>query len=105
MSTKSIDEAMPKLFEVRSRLYAGRKRKLFHMVVYPNWMHSKVLLVDHDSSEKAIAMMGTHNFMTGGVKFGTEEIALQSTNPRFIRNLSNYYDSIYTTAISQSKSI
>lgn len=100
---QEIDETMPKLFEVKNRLVAGVKKKRLTSIPYPNWMHAKVLLIDREMPDNAIAIMGTHNYSTGGVNFGTEEIALQSTNPRFIRNLSQYYDKIYARAINALK--
>lgn len=46
-------------------------------------LHAKVLI-----SEKA-AMVGSHNYVPAGVKWGTAEIALRSEDKNFIKNLQN----------------
>jgi cardiolipin synthase len=49
-------------------------------------LHAKVLV-----SEKA-AMVGSHNYVTAGVKFGTAEIALYSTAPMIIKGLHQHLE-------------
>lgn len=49
-------------------------------------VHAKVLIVDEQE-----AIVGSHNFSSRGVRMGTEEIALQSTNKQLIARLLDYY--------------
>ncbi|MBI4084764.1 MAG: hypothetical protein HY431_02560 [Candidatus Levybacteria bacterium] len=52
-------------------------------------MHAKILLVD-----RAIALLGSHNFSSKGVIMRTAELALQSSDTHLIANLSDFYNSI-----------
>ncbi len=59
-----------------------------HFTIYyeQNPVHAKILLVD-----RAIALLGSHNFSSKGVIMRTAELALQSTDRNLIGNLSNFY--------------
>lgn len=48
-------------------------------------LHAKILIVD----EREI-IVGSHNFSSRGVRMGTEEIALQSTNKVLVQNILRY---------------
>lgn len=52
-------------------------------------VHAKLLIAD-DSS----ALFGSHNLSSAGVKAGTEEWAIFTTNPRLVSNLGRRYDEI-----------
>jgi cardiolipin synthase A/B len=49
-------------------------------------IHAKILIVD----DKEV-IVGSHNFSSRGVRMGTEEIALQSTNKQLTENLLEFY--------------
>ncbi len=62
-----------------------------HFTIYyeQNPVHAKILLVD-----RAIALLGSHNFSSKGVIMRTAELALQSSDTHLIANLSDFYNSI-----------
>jgi cardiolipin synthase A/B len=49
-------------------------------------VHAKILIADNRE-----AIVGSHNFSSRGVRMGTEEIALQSTDPVLVNNLISFY--------------
>jgi phosphatidylserine/phosphatidylglycerophosphate/cardiolipin synthase-like enzyme len=54
---------------------------------YKNKMiHAKLLMTDEKE-----AIFGSHNFSSRGVRMGTEEIALRSTDPTLVKNLLKFY--------------
>jgi len=55
-------------------------------------LHAKILIVD----EREV-IVGSHNFSSRGVRMGTEEIALQSTNPTLVNNLLKFYEDLRAT--------
>jgi cardiolipin synthase A/B len=55
-------------------------------------IHAKILIVDGKE-----AIFGSHNFSSRGVRMGTEEIALQSTDKTLIQNLSVFYETLRKT--------
>jgi cardiolipin synthase len=66
-------------------------RKKIPYLVNKRKMHSKLIIVDD-----TIALFGSHNFSKKGVRLGTAEIAMETTNPTLITNLNNYYDYLLT---------
>lgn len=61
-------------------------------------LHAKLLLVDIEDPEKAVALFGSHNLATRGVQLGTMEISIMSTNPVLISNLKCFYDRLYSSS-------
>lgn len=51
-------------------------------------VHAKVLIIDN-----ALALFGSHNFLTKGVLMHTAEIALQSSDKTLVANLLQFYKS------------
>lgn len=60
---------------------------------FPESLHAKLLLVDGKT-----AMFGSHNFVDRGVKLGTEEIAMVSSDPTLVANLMEYYNRLVQKA-------
>lgn len=71
----------------RERLRMPQDFFEYQLPVNQTYLHAKVL-----ASEKE-AIIGSHNFVTAGVRLGTAEIALHSTDPNFgkaaVRTISN----------------
>ncbi len=61
-------------------------------------LHAKLLLVDIEDPEKAVALFGSHNLATRGVQLGTLEISIMSRNPILIANLKRFYDSLSSSS-------
>ena len=55
------------------------------------YLHAKYIVYTMPDGEK-IAITGSHNFATGGVMFGTREIALETKDKRIIRQLESFFD-------------
>ena len=55
----------------------------------PGYLHAKCIIVDLGGGTKA-AITGSHNFVWGGVRLGTREIALQTTDPDVIAQLEKF---------------
>jgi phosphatidylserine/phosphatidylglycerophosphate/cardiolipin synthase-like enzyme len=53
-------------------------------------IHAKALLVDADNPDRVEGMVGSHNLTRAGVRLGTQEVALFSQDPEFIKNLRAY---------------
>jgi phosphatidylserine/phosphatidylglycerophosphate/cardiolipin synthase-like enzyme len=53
------------------------------------YIHAKFMLFELPGGRKAL-LSGSHNFSHRGVSFGTQEIALHSTNPKLYEHLHNY---------------
>lgn len=58
---------------------------------YPGWVHAKALLVDDQ------VICGSHNQSEKGVKAGTAEIALQSSNYTLVTNFESYFEMLQRT--------
>lgn len=52
-------------------------------------LHAKILIVDGNE-----VIVGSHNFSSRGVRMGTEEIAIQSTNKTLLMNLKKFYENL-----------
>lgn len=89
-----ITERAAKLFDLANRREWKRKRTNVPILYFPNWVHVKMLLKDREFPDLAEVIVGSNNFLRGGVRWGTEEIALQSTNPILLANLTRYYEDI-----------
>lgn len=57
----------------------------------PRMIHAKILIVDNRE-----AIVGSHNLSSRGVRMGTEEIALRSTDPTLVHHLQTFYQSLTT---------
>lgn len=81
----------PKAEELESKILntLNRIKAKLHPIPFtflPNTkIHAKLLIVD-DS-----AIFGSHNFSGTGVKWGTEEMAMQTTEPVLVKNLTEYF--------------
>jgi cardiolipin synthase len=56
------------------------------------YLHAKFMIFTMKNGEK-IAITGSHNFVPGGVIFGTRELALETTDKRVIRQLESFFKS------------
>lgn len=57
------------------------------------YLHAKFIIFTMPNGEK-VAMTGSHNFSYAGVRFGTIEVAMNTTNPRVISQLENFVNTI-----------
>lgn len=57
-------------------------------------LHAKLLLIDTDLPQHAVALFGSHNLSERGVQLGTAEIAMVSRNPILIANLVRFYKNL-----------
>lgn len=55
-----------------------------------NYLHAKFMIFTMPDGSKT-AITGSHNFVPGGVLFGTREIALETTNKRVISQLEKFF--------------
>jgi cardiolipin synthase len=56
------------------------------------YLHAKFMIFTMKNGDK-IAITGSHNFVPGGVIFGTRELALETTDKRVIRQLESFFKS------------
>lgn len=64
----------------------SRQRTLYQ---HANYLHAKFIIFTMPDGHK-IAISGSHNFMYGSVAFGTREVALETTNPKIIKQLESF---------------
>lgn len=89
--TSSQDEILEPTLYLMNRLNVKkliRNPDKFPVIFLPAMVHAKALI----GSDKTI--FGSNNFYEAGVRAGTEEIALESSNPSLIQNLNNFLDMI-----------
>lgn len=55
------------------------------------YLHAKFILFTMPDGSK-IALTGSHNFAAGGVMLGTREICLETSNPRVIEQIEQFYE-------------
>lgn len=62
-----------------------------HKTLYTKsrYLHAKFMLFDMPDGRR-VALTGSHNFVNAGVLLGTREIALQTENPRTIKQLEDF---------------
>ena len=63
-----------------------RQRTLYQQT---NYLHAKFIIFTMPDGHK-VAIAGSHNFMYGSVAFGTREIALETTDPKIIKQLEGF---------------
>jgi len=73
---------------IRIGMLISRNRTLYRR---PEYLHAKCLIFDLGDGSKA-AITGSHNFASGGVRLGTREIALYTTDPAVIDQLERFID-------------
>ncbi len=63
-----------------------------HQTLYAKetYLHGKFIIFTMPDDTK-IAITGSHNFIHGGVLLGTKEIALETTDPKVIRQLERFF--------------
>lgn len=54
------------------------------------YLHAKFMIFTMKNGDK-VAITGSHNFVPGGVIFGTRELALETTDKRIIRQLETFF--------------
>ncbi len=69
------------------------KRQTMPVHLLNNMVHAKLTIVD-----EAYILMGSHNLSLSGVRVGTAELALSSTNPLLVHNLDVYFKRLLSTA-------
>ena len=55
----------------------------------PRYIHAKFIIFTMRSGKK-IAISGSHNLVSGGVLLGTREIAIETSNPNYIKQLEKF---------------
>ena len=71
---------------IRASMFWSRTRTLYRRREY---LHAKVILFYLPGGRK-VAITGSHNFVQGGVRLGTREIALQTRNPRVLEQIERF---------------
>lgn len=102
--TKALESLPNKALDFVNRQKARLGRAHFHLLDFPTHIHSKLLLIDaegRDSTNTTLAMIGSNNLTETGIRFGTAEIALASTNPKLIENLNAYWDSVKEKVVTE----
>ncbi len=63
-----------------------------HQTLYTRnrYLHAKFIIFTMPDGEK-VAITGSHNFVYGGVLLGTREIALETRNPKIIKQLETFF--------------
>jgi cardiolipin synthase len=56
------------------------------------YLHAKFMIFTMPDGSK-VALTGSHNFVYAGVLLGTREIALETRNPKIIRQLESFFES------------
>ena len=83
-SDPKVDDIFAKILNLKNRLEA--RRYPIPVTVLPGTkIHAKLLIVDDT------AFFGSHNFSYTGVKAGTEEMDIMSTEPVLVNNLTEYF--------------
>lgn len=55
----------------------------------PRYIHAKYIIYTMPDGKK-VAITGSHNLVSGGGMLGTREIALETSNPKYIKQLEKY---------------
>ncbi len=71
---------------IRIGMLTARQRTLYHRTPY---LHAKCIIFTMPDG-KEVALTGSHNFMFGSGLMGTREIALETSNPRIIKQLRKF---------------
>ncbi len=75
--------------EGAAQAYDMQKYRIKNAYKGHQYVHAKVMLFELASGKKAL-LSGSHNFSYRGVEFGTQEIALQSTDPKLWELLHDF---------------
>ncbi|HJP96622.1 MAG TPA: phospholipase D-like domain-containing protein [Candidatus Saccharimonadales bacterium] len=70
--------------EGRERMRLPKKLFENHVAPHQPFMHAKVLASERE------AMVGSHNFISAGVTFGTAELAMHRKDPQFAQDAAQY---------------
>lgn len=64
-----------------------------HTTLYTKsrYLHAKFIIFTMPGGRK-VAITGSHNFVYGGVLLGTREIALETDDPKIVRQLERFFD-------------
>lgn len=74
---------------IRTGMLFSRHKTLYSRDRY---LHAKFMIFTMPGGKK-IAISGSHNFVYGGVLLGTREIALETDDPKIVRQLERFFDS------------
>ncbi|MES2875935.1 MAG: phosphatidylserine/phosphatidylglycerophosphate/cardiolipin synthase family protein [Patescibacteria group bacterium] len=69
-------------------LFSGHKT----LYAKDRYLHAKFMIFTMPDGRK-VAITGSHNFVYGGVLLGTREIALETDDPKIVRQLERFFDS------------
>jgi phosphatidylserine/phosphatidylglycerophosphate/cardiolipin synthase-like enzyme len=75
------------LLNTLNKLSIKFRRVRMPIILKQTMIHAKLTIIDDKT-----AIFGSHNLSQKGVMVGTSEIAVFTSNPKLIKNLSNYYD-------------
>lgn len=56
----------------------------------PRYLHAKFMIFTMPDGKK-VALSGSHNFVYGGVLLGTREIAIETDDPKIVRQLESFF--------------
>lgn len=90
-SSTYITERTSYIFERVNQLALAMKNRRLAVLEYPNWMHTKLLVIDADYENHGAVLTGSHNLSGKGVDMGNEELCLHSTNSTFVKNAAQYF--------------
>lgn len=79
------------LVQRKNKLFSKLRKSGAHIVTVPEFVHAKLLIVDRGTPYQK-AYFGTHNLSVAGVKAGTREWAIFTTDPELIANLGAFYE-------------
>jgi phosphatidylserine/phosphatidylglycerophosphate/cardiolipin synthase-like enzyme len=82
-----------------NRVAIALKRQTIPVYLLNNMVHAKLTVVD-----ESYILMGSHNLSLSGVRVGTAEVALASTNSQLVHNLDTYFKQLLTTTKKQYSS-
>jgi len=86
-SDPKVDDIFAKILNLKNRLESGRYP--IPVTVLPGTKIHAKLLIAGDT-----AFFGSHNFSYTGVKAGTEEMDIMSTEPVLVNNLTEYFNKL-----------
>jgi cardiolipin synthase len=76
-------------FSSLGQAFDGQKYRILNKYKGNHYIHAKYILFELRSGAKVL-LSGSHNFSYRGVSFGTQEIALQSTDPKLWEALHTF---------------
>ncbi len=70
--------------------YSMLRSGLTSLYQHKNYLHAKFILFEMPGDRK-VALSGSHNFSYAGVRFGTREVALETSDKQVYQQLENFF--------------